>query len=90
MGINRFTFYNWYRRYQEESYDVLARAGKEPEKMFLIGADGWKIVRYVKHDEGNTAAKACELIRNMLAGRSYRLPDYVVGEARIPEKSGTG
>lgn len=59
---------------------------EDPEKMSHIGADGWKIVRYVNHDEGNTAAKACELIRDMLAGRSYRVPYWdVSGEVVIPE-----
>jgi len=61
---------------------------EDPEKMSHIGADGWKIVRCT--DGELTAAKACELIRDMLAGRSYRVPDYVVGEAKIPEKSGVG
>jgi len=51
--------------------------------MFRIGVDGWKILRCINTDGEITVAKACELIRDMLAGRSYRLPDYVVGEARV-------
>lgn len=58
--------------------------------MFRIGVDGWKILRCINTDGEITVAKACELIRDMLVGRSYLVPDYVVGETKIPEKSGTG
>jgi len=56
--------------------------------MFRIGVDGWKILRCINTDGELTAAKACELILDMLAGRSYLVPNYVVGETKIPEKSG--
>ena len=51
-------------------------------KVFHIGIESLKRVRYVDHDEGNTVAKACELIRDMLAGRSYQVPNYVADEAK--------
>ncbi len=69
-----------------DQFEMSMVAIEYPEKMSHIGADGWKIVPCT--DGELTAAKACELIRDMLAGRSYRVPDYVVGEAKIPEKSG--
>ena len=54
--------------------------------MFRIGVDGWKILRCINTDGEITVTKACELIRDMLAGRSYRLPYWdVSGEVVIPE-----
>ena len=52
--------------------------------MFRIGVDGWKILRCINTDEGITAAKACELVRDMLAGRPYKVPDYVVTDRVRP------
>ncbi len=53
-----------------------------PEKMSHIGAEGWKIVRCT--DGEITVTKACELVRDMLAGRPYKVPDYVVTDRVRP------
>jgi len=50
--------------------------------MFRIGVDGWKILGCINTDGEITVAKACELIRDMLAGRSYQVPNYVADEAK--------
>ncbi len=52
--------------------------------MFRIGVDGWKILRCINTDGEITVTKACELIRDMLAGRPYKVPDYVVTDRVRP------
>ena len=69
------------RTSQEGWFNELA---KNPAGRFRIGADGWKILRCINTDEGITAAKACELVRDMLAGRPYKVPDYVVTDRVRP------
>jgi len=34
LGINRSTFYKWYRRYQEDGYDGLADRRPSPRKFW--------------------------------------------------------
>jgi len=52
--------------------------------MSRIGVDGWKIHRCINTDGEITEAKACELVRDMLTGRPYKVPDYVVTDRVRP------
>ena len=58
-------------------------AEQEPDYSKEFSKDSfWKILMCINTDGEITVAKACELIRDMLAGRSYLVPNYVVDEAK--------
>ena len=57
---------------------------EDPAGMFRIGVDGCKILKCLNTDGEITVAKACELVRDMLTGRPYKMPDYVVTDRVRP------
>ncbi len=63
--------------------DQINQLERERVEKFRIGGDGWKILRCINTDEGITTAKACELVRDMLAGRPYKVPNYIAALAEL-------
>ena len=50
-------------------------------KHVSLVVDGWNSILCTNGEI--TVARACEIVRDMLAGRPYQIPKHIAGEARF-------
>ena len=77
MGIHRSTFYNWYRRYQEDGFEVLGP--KKPKARTFWN----KIPEEVKEQVVCEALEQTELSPRELACRIIDTKEYFISESSV-------
>jgi putative transposase len=77
MGINRGTFYEWYRRYQEDGYDGLA-ARKPAGRRFWNAVPSWERERVVETALDHPEKSPRELAWHITDKRGYYISESSV------------